>query len=502
MLTAMRLIELAAALPGARAEAGGDYDVRRVVSDSRRSGPGDLFVAIAGASHDGHDFATAAAARGAAVAVERMVALPEGTPALRLAGTRWGLGALAAALEGHPARRLAMVGVTGTNGKTTVTHMAAHLLSRSGVRAGYLSTVGVRTAERAERENRSGLSTMGAAEIQRRLAEMVDAGQGAAVVEATSHALDQGRVSGCEFDVAALTNIGVDHQDYHRGPEAYFEAKASLIDLCQAAEFKGTPKTAVLNADDISFERLRRRPIQRQVSYSIFGDADLSAQRLVTGPSGSRFLLRVKDAEAEVRLAMPGAFNVANALCAAAACQALTSAGAELLAAGLSDFPGVPGRLQPIDRGQPFRVFVDFAHSAAGLESVLGCVRPLAGSGGRVLLVFGSTGRADHDRPGMGRAAAAGADWFVITTDDPVGEDPAAIARDVEAGVGGRTRGRDYEVEPDRREAIRMAVARAKPGDLVLLAGKGHERTMRGPAGAEPWNEAAEADVALRGLGY
>lgn len=498
----MRLSQLAAGVAGASVEAGGGYEVRRVVEDSRHARPGDVFVAVVGLHADGHDFAVAAATRGAAVAVERSLALPPGTAVLRLRDTRSGLAELAAELRGRPARRLLMVGVTGTDGKTTVTHMTAHLLETCGLPAGFLSTV----AERAvggEDPNRSGLSTMGAPALQERLAEMAASGLRAAVVETTSHALTQARVAACDFDAIAVTNVGRDHLDYHGTWQEYLEAKARLIDLCAAAPGKGLPKTAVLNRDDPSYRRLAEHRIERRTSFSLDPAArsSWSALGVTPGETGSTFRLRGPEgAEAGVRLRMAGRFNVANALAAAAVAHALGAFTADRLAAALSSFPGVRGRLEPVDLGQPFRVYVDFAHSASGLASVLGEVRGV--TPGRLLAVFGATGRSDHDRPGMGRAAARGSDWFAITTDDPVAEDPAEIASVVEAGVEGRVRGRDYEVLLDRRDAIRRALALARPGDAVVLAGKGHERTMIFGGRSEPWDERAEAEAALRALGF
>jgi UDP-N-acetylmuramoyl-L-alanyl-D-glutamate--2,6-diaminopimelate ligase len=494
----MLLSELARGVPDAVVEAGGEFEVRRLTYDSRRARPGDLFVAVAGLQVDGHDYASDAAARGAAVALERPVPLPQGTPWLRLGDTRWGLGELAAVLHDRPARRLQMVGVTGTDGKTTVTHMAAHVLESAGVRTGYLSTVGLRAGQEVS-ENTSGQSTMESPEVQATLASMVAAGMTAAVVETTSHALLQGRVSACDFDVAAVTNVGHDHLDYHGSWEGYLRAKALIIELCAAAAPKGVVKTAVLNRDDASHQRLRSYRIPRRLGYSIEETADLTAREVVSDAGGSRFLVEHAGKRQEARLGLPALFNVSNALCAAAIGISL-GLSLEQVAAGLSSFPGVRGRLERIDLGQEFSVYLDYAHSASSLASVLAALRAV--TAGRLLAVFGATGRADHDRPGMGRAAAQGADWFVITTDDPVREDPAEIARQVEFGAGGRVRGRDYEVEPDRRLAIRRALGLARPGDVVLLAGKGHEQTMILAGGPEPWDERAEAEAALRDLGH
>jgi UDP-N-acetylmuramoyl-L-alanyl-D-glutamate--2,6-diaminopimelate ligase len=493
----MRLSQLAAAVPGVQVRAGGDYEVWRVVRDSRQAQPGDLFVAVRGRQRDGHDFAAEVASRGIAVALERPVPLPAGTPWIQLREARHDLGELAAVLNGRPARRLLTVGVTGTAGKSTTTHMIAHLLGSAGLRAGYLSTVahGVGGKEHA---NESGLTTMDAPEVQSWLARMEAEGAAVVVIECSSHALDQGRVAGCEFDVAAFTNVGRDHLDYHGTWEAYLEAKARLIDLCASGWTKGISKTAVLNRDDVSYPHLASRPIERQLTYGL-GLADVQAVDLVSGDDGSHFSLRTPWGEAEVGLRVPGRFNVANALCAAATALAL-GVEVERVAAGLESFSGLRGHLEPVCIGQPFDVYVDFAHSAMGLETVLADLRERLGSDGRLLAVFGATARADHDPAGMGRAAARWADFFVITTDDPLAEDPAELARRVEEGVEGRRQGRDYEIVLDRRAAVRRAVELARPGDIVLLAGKGHEQTLLLAQGPVPWDERTEAERAIREL--
>ncbi len=497
MLTAVRLSEMAVAAPGAAVGAGGDFEVRRVVQDSRQAGRGDLFVAVRGLRSDGHDFAAEAAGRGAAVAVERPVPLPAGTAWMRLADSRWGLGELAAVLHGRPARRLHVIGVTGTAGKSTATHMTAHVLESAGVPAGYLSTIAHRAGGAAS-ENASGRTTMESPDVQARLARMVGAGARAAVVEVSSHALEQGRVAACDFDVAAFTNVGRDHLDYHGGPEAYLRAKARLIELCAAAADKGVPKTAVLNRDDDSFGALAAHPVRRRLTYGIEGPADVRAEDLAAVDGGTAFRLRTADGSASVRLRLPARFNVSNALCAAACCVAL-GVNLEQVAAGLDGFGGLGGHMERVDLGQPFAVYVDFAHSSLGLASALRELRPLAA--GRLLAVFGASARSGgHDPAGMGGAAGRLADFFVITTDDPVDVDPAELAREVEAGAG-RTRGRDYEVVLDRRLAIRTALERARPGDVVLMAGKGHERTMELAGGPVPWDERAEVEAALRALG-
>jgi len=491
----MKLYELARGVPDATLEGNGDVEITGIAYDSRRAKPGDLFVAVEGIQVDGHVFVTDAIARGAAAAaIERDVSLPPGTPVLRMSSTRIGLAELAAEFYGRPSRRLKVAGITGTDGKTTTTHMAEHVLQASGVMAGAMSTVSFTVSGR-ETDNLSGQTTIEAPEVQGWLARMVEATVEYVVVETTSHALVQERVRACDFDVAAFTNVGHDHLDYHSTWEEYLDAKARLIDLTAGSADKGVEKTAVLNRDDESYERLARRPIARRWSYGLTTAADLHPLDLNVTGLGSQFRMKTPLGETDVSLHVPARFNIYNALCAAGVCLAL-GVPLDAVGAGLAGFEGVRGRLEPVDLGQDFRVFIDFAHSAGALASALAELRPF--TPGRLIVVFGSTARSDHDRPGMGRAAAEFADFFIITTDDPLEEDPVEIAREVQAGVEGKAPGRDYEIVIDRRAAIRRAIELAKPGDCVLLAGKGHERTMRMASGSEPWDERAEAEAAIR----
>ena len=489
----MQLAELARGA-GAVLDGDGGVEVTGIAYDSRSVAAGDLFVAVEGLHADGHHYLGDAVARGAvAVAIERGPA-PPGVPVLRMPSTRVGLADLAAELNGRPSRRLKLAGVTGTDGKTTVTHMAEHVLQASGVVAGAMSTVAFRVSGQ-EIDNASGQTTTESPDVQRWLARMVEAGAACAVIETTSHALVQERVRACEFDVAAFTNVGHDHLDYHATWDAYLEAKARLIDLAARSPDKGLQKTAILNRDDISYEPLARRPISRRWTYGLTTEADLHPLDLTVTADGSRFRMKTPLGETEVTLNVPARFNVYNALCAAGVCLALGVA-VEDVGRGLAGFEGVRGRLEPVDIGQDFRVYIDFAHAAGSLASALVALRPF--TPGRLIVVFGSTARSDHDRPGMGRAAAEFSDFFIITTDDPLSEDPVEIARDVQAGVTHKAPGHDYEVVIDRRSAIRRAIDLAKPGDTVLLAGKGHERSMRTAKGSEPWDERAEAEAAIR----
>ncbi len=490
----MRLSDLARG-GGAVLEGNGDVEIMGIAYDSRRVEPGDLFVAVEGLHVDGHAYVADAVAKGAAaIAVERDVKVPHGVPVLRLPSTRTGLAELSAEFYGRPSRRLKLAGVTGTDGKTTVTHMAEHVLQASGIVAGAMSTVAFKVSGR-EVDNLSGQTTTEAPQVQAWLARMVDAGAACAVIETTSHALVQERVRACEFDVAAFTNVGHDHLDYHATWEAYLEAKARLIDLTEAASDKGVEKTAVLNRDDPSYERLARRPISRRWTYGLTTASDLHPLDLAITGAGSRFRMKTPMGETEVTLNVPARFNIYNALCAAGICLAL-GVPVEDIGRGLAGFEGVRGRLEPVDLGQDFRVYIDFAHAAGSLASALAELRPF--TRGRLIAVFGSTARSDHDRPGMGRAAAEFSDFFIITTDDPLTEDPMEIARDVQSGAAGKAPGRDFEVVIDRRAAIWRAIELAHPGDTVLLAGKGHERSMRTARGSEPWDERAEAEAAIK----
>ncbi len=490
----MRLEDLARGA-GAVLDGNPDVDITGIAYDSRRVNPGDLFVAVPGIHVDGHHYVSDAIAKGAsAVAIEREVAIQEGVPVLRMPATRIGLAELSAELYGRPSRRLKLAGITGTDGKTTVTHMAEHVLQASGVLAGAMSTVAFKVSGR-EVENETGQTTTEAPEVQAWLARMVEAGALCAVIETTSHALVQERVRACEFDVAAFTNVGHDHLDYHASWEDYLEAKARLIDLAARSSEKGIEKTAVLNRDDVSYERLARRPIARRWTYGMTTASDLHPLELSISGSGSRFRMKTPLGETEVTLNVPARFNIYNALCAAGVCLALGVA-VEDVGRGLAGFEGVRGRLEPVDLGQDFRVYIDFAHAAGSLASALAELRPFTRE--RLIVVFGSTARSDHDRPGMGRAAAEFSDFFIITTDDPLSEDPVEIARDVQSGVADKAPGRDYEVVIDRRAAIRRAIEIARPGDTVLLAGKGHERSMRTAKGSEPWDERAEAEAAIK----
>ncbi len=394
----MRLWQLAQGTPDASLEGDGEVDITGVQYDSRHVKPGDLFVAVPGLHADGHAFVGDAIKAGAAaVAVQGDATGPAGVPVLRMRSTRTGLAEAAAEFYGRPSRELRLAGVTGTDGKTTTTHMAEHVLEHSGIVAGAMSTVSYRVSG-VETDNMTGQTTTEAPQVQGWLRRMLDAGARYAVIETTSHALVQERVAACEFDVAAFTNVGHDHLDYHASWDDYLEAKARLIDITSRSVDKGVEKTAVFNHYDASYERLSRRAIARRWSYGFTGAADFQPLDVSMTATGSSFRLRTPEGETYVDLHVPARFNIYNAMCAAGVCLALGVA-LDSIGAGLASFEGVRGRLERVDLGQPFSVFIDFAHSAGALASALAELRPF--TKGRLLTVFGATARSDHDRPGM-----------------------------------------------------------------------------------------------------
>ena len=399
-----------------------------------------------------------------------------------------------------PGRRIRTIGVTGSAGKTTTTHLTAHILNAAGTSTGFLSTVAHQIGA-AVHVNHSGFTTMEAPEIQGCLADMESAGNRVAVVEASSHGLAEGRVDGCEFDVAAYTNIGLDHLDFHGTPERYLQAKARLITLTACATGKGTPKTTVLNRDDASFPILRGLvSTERLLTYAIDTvDADVCATDVDIDSLGVSFTLRCEGNTARARLPLAGRFNLQNALCATTSAIALGVSIADI-AAALQSFAGVPGRLERIDAGQPFTVLVDFAHAPLRFAAVLDTLRPA--TAGRLIVVFGSSGLADHDARGTGAAVGRRADLCVITSADPGLGDPLEIAHRIEKGVLGAQPDANCQIILDRREAIGYALRVARREDVVVLAGKGVERTMWLADGPTPWNERAHAMAILLELGF
>lgn len=474
----------------------GTVEVRAVTSDSRRAGEGTLFVAVPGTAADGHDYAAAAVAAGApAVLVEREVEGVEGAAVLKVEGARRALGLAAANLYGRPAERLVLVGVTGTNGKTSITWLLEAIAEAAGRRTGVLGTTGYRFRGEARAASHT---TPGPEILQGLLAEMVDGGVDLAVLEVSSHALDQARVEGCRFDAAAFTNLTRDHLDYHESLEAYFGAKARLF-----TDYLADDGAAVVNLDDEWGRRLAgqlaadgRRVVGTTASDRPEGAVRVLSARMDLG--GIEATLALPDGERlEIASPLTGAHNLAN-LCTAVGLAFVLGFPHGAIVRGLAGCTGAPGRLERVaDAGSPDaprHVFVDYAHTDDALARVVASLRALAPEGARIVTVFGAGGDRDRGkRPLMGEAASA-SDVVVVTSDNPRSEDPESIIDAVAAGV---RPGTELYREADRGAAIALAVGLARPGDVVLVAGKGHETTQTLRGEVRPFDDRVVAREAL-----
>jgi UDP-N-acetylmuramyl-tripeptide synthetase len=495
----VRLAELAARIPGTRVIAAPNARVDRATHDSRRVEPGDIFVAIAGATTDGNRFVTDAIGRGAtAVATEASLEVPPSIGVLHVHNAREALGDIASVLAGEPSERLRLVGVTGTDGKTTTSQLIASVLAASGRRVGWLTTTDLRIGDELI-ANPFGFTTPEATEIQQALARMVEAGVEDAVLEVSSHALALDRVRGCTFDAAVFTNLAPEHLNFHGSMAEYAAAKARLFEMLDSPTSKRWSRMGVVNADDpASLTMVGASPVAI-VSYGIDAVADVTAKDLRLGVGRTRFLLVTPIGDVEVETRFTGRHNVSNWLAAAAVALGW-GIDIEIVAEAAAATDPPLGRMQRIQRGQPFEIVVDFAHTPQALETTLDTLRTL--SEGRILLVFGMAGGRDAaNRPIMGRIAATKADFFVISTDDPMKEDPTAIAQEVAAGArdAGVREGEQFRIELDRAAAIREVLSRARPGDVVLLAGKGHERRMLIGDRAIPWSDEQAVNDILTG---
>jgi UDP-N-acetylmuramoyl-L-alanyl-D-glutamate--2,6-diaminopimelate ligase len=481
----MRLDELVAGAAGARIVGDSSVEIAGLAYDSRKAGPGTLFFCVPGERVDGHEFAAQVVAAGAAaLVVERELEVD--VAQVVVADARAAMAPLAARFWGGPARKLRVVGVTGTNGKTTTAFLVREILEASGVSCGLLGTVKQVVGGVEEAVERT---TPEAIDLQATLRRMLDAGDRACAMEVSSHAMALHRADAIEFEVALFTNLTQDHLDFHADMEDYFLAKRKL--------FEAGPGTAIVNLDD---EYGRRLGAEFEcVTFSAEGaPADYTARDVHFDASGAEFTVALPTGgEVAVRTGMPGHFNVANALGAFAVAAAL-GVPAESAAAGLARAARVPGRLEPVDEGQGFAVLVDYAHTPDSLENVLRAARRL--TAGRLIAVFGAGGDRDRDkRPKMGRAGAELSDLAIVTSDNPRSEDPEAIVAAVLAGADPAAA---VEVEVDRRAAIALALGRAEPGDTVVIAGKGHEQGQEFEDGRKiPFDDREVASSELRKLG-
>ncbi len=475
-------------------------DVVDLAYDSRKAGPGTLFFCVPGKKVDGHDFARDAVEAGAVgLVVEREQDLD--VAQVVVADARAAMAPLAARFFADPSLRLRVVGVTGTNGKTTTAFLIREVLEGAGVQCGLLGTVRQVVGGVEEEVERT---TPEAIDLQATLRRMLDAGDEACVMEVSSHALELHRCDAIHFELALFTNLTQDHLDFHGDMESYFRSKRKLFEM--------TPGMAIVNADDTYGRRLARE--FGCLTFSAAGAAaDLVATQATFDAGGSSFTaapgsrgtepkpfvaLGPVGGEVRVRTGLPGDFNVANALGALGAGLALGVEPA-VAAAALARAERVPGRFEPLDEGQPFAVLVDYAHTPDSLENVLRAARRL--TPGRLIAVFGAGGDRDRDkRPKMGRAGAELADLAVLTSDNPRSEDPDAILAEVLAGTEGGPA--EIEADVDRRAAIALALARARPGDTVVIAGKGHEQGQEFEAGRKlPFDDRLVAREELRRLG-
>ena len=454
-----------------------------VSQDSRAIAPGDLFLAWAGVKADAHGYVADAARAGAVAAVvERRVA-EAAVPQLVVHDGRLA-GALAAdAVLGSPWKDLFLVAVTGTNGKTTTTLILRHVLLARGPTA-TIGTLGLVQPDGSVRRGTEGLTTPGPVQLVTWLRALVDEGVTALTMEASSHALAQRRLDALRVNVAVFTNLTQDHLDYHADMEEYFNAKARLVELLDEHG------TVVLNASDPAWRRLPAHP--RRVTFGVDVDADVSATGVVLRARGSHFLLSYRGETLPVELPLPGRFNVENALGAAAAAL-IAGVPLSVIAKRLGSAPQVPGRLEVVVP-EPFTVLIDFAHTPAALSGVLDALKPLVRR--ELVVLFGAGGDRDRaKRRPMAESVAARADYVVLTSDNPRTEDPEAILDDLEPGLAGVA----YERVADRREAIRRALERARPGDVVLLAGKGHETYQVIGTEKRPFDERMVVRECLRG---
>jgi UDP-N-acetylmuramoyl-L-alanyl-D-glutamate--2,6-diaminopimelate ligase len=454
-----------------------EVEVTGLAYSSRSVSEGALFFCVPGFTSDGHDYAPDAVQRGAvALVCERPLDL--GVPEVVVDDVRAAMGPAAARFYGHPTARLRVAGITGTNGKTTTAFLLRDVLEHAGLPTGLMGTVKQVVGGREEEAVRT---TPEAIDLQATFVRMLEAGDKACAMEVSSHALELGRAEGIDFAVKVFTNLTQDHLDFHPDMEAYYAAKRRLFDR---------PGPAVVNVDDAYGRRLADE-LGDAITYGL-EDGDYRARDIGFDVAGAVFVVDTPDGPLGMTTRLPGLFNVQNALAAFAAARVM-GIEADVAAKALADAGRVPGRFEPVEEGQPFGVLVDYAHTPDSLENVLRAARAV--TKGRLHVVFGAGGDRDRSkRPLMGRAAAEHADRLIVTSDNPRSEEPGSIVDQVAEGAGP-----DAEREVDRREAISRAVGSAAPGDVVVIAGKGHEQGQEFENGRkEPFDDVTVAREALR----
>lgn len=489
----MRLDTLLRAVPEAHVVGDTQLEIADIAYDSRAVRPGSCFVAVpsvgAGPKSGGHEFIDAAVRQGAVavVATEGEVDIP-GVTTIRTLDARSALADLADAFFDHPSRELKVFAITGTDGKTTTTYLLDAIFSAAGKQAGLLGTIETKVGLQ-HLPNVDRMTTPESLDLQRTLRLMADSGVTHLALEASSHALVLQRLRACHFEACALTNITGDHVEFHGSWDAYVEAKSRLFT-------KVAPLApAILNRDDDSFERFSSLTHDRVISYSRQTRADLMACHIEASKDGCTFQLDWKDQRVPVRLRLPGLFNVSNALAAAGLALAADIPLIDV-ADGLSGAVSPPGRMERVNCGQPFDVIVDYGHTPNAFRAVLATLRQT--TAGRLIAVFGATGNRDRQkRPVLAGIARQYADFFIITNEDPFEEDVESIISEVAAGVPASEEGTQFVRVPDRAEAIRLAIQRAKPGDAVVILGKGHETSIVTHGRKLSWSDTSTVQAML-----
>jgi len=495
----MRLRQLFGEIPRLNPGDLPDLQIEGVSSDSRRLARGHLFVAIRGTQQDGHAYLGDAARAGAGALVGELPDPGHGLPYVQVPDSRLAYALLAAAWYRHPTRELVLIGITGTDGKTTTANLLHAILHHAGHRVGLISTVnaliGAETVD-------TGLhvTTPDPLDLQGYMRKMVDRGLTHCVLEATSHGFAQHRVAGCEFDVGVVTNITHEHLDFHGTYDAYREAKGRLFSGLGRGGRKpaGPEPAAILNRDDASFEYLSQITSVRQISYGTAPGADVRAEQVVVGAEGVSFVARWAGKEQPLQSGLVGAYNVANILASFSAAVEALGVAPQAAAQAVAEFSGVPGRMERIELGQPFRVIVDFAHTPNALREALRAARIM--TKGQLIAAFGSAGLRDRaKRRMMAEISIELADRTLLTAEDPRTEPLEAILEEMAAGAAARggVEGESFWRVPDRGQAIRLALQIAQPGDVVIVCGKGHEQSMCFGEVEHPWDDRVAVRAAL-----
>jgi len=500
------LSNLVDALPGYSYDFRNDPQIHRIVLDSRQVQPEDLFVALVGGNVDAHRFIPDAIARGAVAVVGTQPMDIKQVPYIRVAENeaRVALAKLSAALYGYPARQMLMIGVTGTDGKTTTSNLIYHILRAAGIPVGMISTVNAIIGDKTL-DTGFHVTTPEAPDVQHYLALMQASGISHVILEATSHGLAQDRVAECYFDVGIVTNITHEHLDYHGSYNAYRAAKARLFTSLNQLHDKPfqAPRAAILNRDDQSYDYLASLTSVNQISYGFDPQSDWQPSEISLLSSGCQFIAQGMDKTGNLvriplSMSLVGDYNISNALAAVALCVQVLGIDPEVVRQGVSIMPGVPGRMEIIDLGQPFSAIVDFAHTPNALRKALQAARQLTIR--RVIAVFGSAGLRDRQkRRMMAEISAEIADISILTAEDPRTESLEGILDEMAKGAmsKGGIEGASFWRVPDRGDAMRQAVMLAKPGDLVIACGKGHEQSMCFGEIEYPWDDRIAMRAAL-----